>query len=81
MVCCGEGQVDEFSILSDVGAEMVSLMAFQNMETGSLDCDHIAGIWAEVVEKLSNALVTIGIVAEGVDDPDLTEVYSCCESG
>lgn len=46
-----------------------------------LDGDGIPSGGSEIVEQLRNALFTICIGAEGVDNPDLAEVDCCCEGG
>jgi hypothetical protein len=45
-----------------------------------LDGDGVASLWSEVVEQLDDALLAVGVFAEGVDDPDLAEVDGGGES-
>ena len=55
-----ESQVDEISVLGDVG----------------IDRRRITSFGSEVVEQLCNALSAIFIRLEWIDDPDLAQVYS-----
>ena len=51
------------------------------MRVDVLDGDSVAGLGAKIVELLDDTLLAIGIFAEGVDDPDLTEMDGSSESG
>lgn len=56
----GDGEIGELSVVGDLG----------------VDGGRGLGLGAEVVEKLGNALLAVGVLAEGVDDPDLTGANS-----
>jgi hypothetical protein len=46
-----------------------------------LDSDSVTGLGTKIVELLNNTLLAVGILAKGVDDPDLAEVDGSSESG
>lgn len=54
----GQGEVGEATIGSEIG----------------VDGNGVTGLLAEVVEKLNGTLLALGVLAEGVDDPDLSKV-------
>lgn len=58
MVTKGNGKVSPFAIIGDVG----------------IDGDRVFGFVSKIVEKFSHALLAIGILSEGVDNPDLAGV-------
>lgn len=58
VVSGGEGEVGEAAVLGEIG----------------VDGDGVAGLLAEVIEELDGALLAVLVGAEGVDDPDLSEV-------
>lgn len=49
-----QGEVGELSVVRKVG----------------VDGNGLLGLVSKVVQELSNTLVTLGVLAEGVDDPD-----------
>ena len=53
----------------------------RDVENGLLDCNYIRGGGTQVVEEFRYTLLPGAVVAEGVDDPDLSQGNSCCESG
>jgi hypothetical protein len=60
VVSNGDGEVGELPVVGDFGVN----------GGGGL------GLGAEIVEEFGNALLAIGVFAEGVDDPDLTGANS-----
>ena len=46
-------------------------------ETGLLNGNHIFGTWSKVIEQLCHTLLSIRIISERVDDPDLPEGNRC----
>ena len=56
VVTKSDGEVGKLAVVRDVG----------------VDGDRLLSLGAEAVEKLSNTLVALGVLSEGVDDPDLT---------
>jgi len=79
VVCGGEGEVGELSVLCQVGAEEDVVSCLLNLcETwiDLLNGDDISCSWSQIVEELSNTLLASVVVAEWIDDPDLTEVNS-----
>lgn len=58
VVSGSQGEVGEAAILGEIG----------------VDGDGVAGLLAKVVEELNGALLAVLVGAEGVDDPDLSEV-------
>jgi hypothetical protein len=79
-----QGQVDEAAVLGDVGAgdECVSGLWSRGSVLGGvlLDGDGVTGLGAEVIQELSDTGLAVGVLALGVDDPDLTQVNSRSKS-
>lgn len=80
-----EGQVEETTVLTDVGTDErggVSICSMYKIRMGEvLDSDSVTGLGTKIVELLNNTLLAVGILAKGVDDPDLAEVDGSSESG
>jgi hypothetical protein len=55
-----DGEVSEFSVVGDVG----------------VDGEGVLGFVAEIVEEFGDTLVALGVLSEGVDDPDLARTDS-----
>lgn len=64
VVAFGDGEVGELAVVGDV----------------RVDGDVALGLFAQVEEELGDTLVAIGVLAEGVDDPDLAEADGATES-
>lgn len=58
VVSKGKRKVGPFAIVGDVG----------------VDGDGVLSLLTKVVEELGNTLLALGVLAEGVDDPDLARV-------
>lgn len=75
--------VDEFSILGNISAEetmwSVLVESGNGVHLGSLNCGDVSSIRAKIVEKFCNTLFAIRVCSEGVDDPDLSQMNSCCQ--
>ena len=46
---------------------------------GLLDGRGVAGLGTKVEQQLSDALLAVSVLAQGVDDPDLAEMHSSGE--
>jgi hypothetical protein len=51
-----------------------------DVENGLLDCNHVLGSGTQVVKELRYTLLSIAIIAEGVDDPNLSQGNGWCQS-
>lgn len=58
VVAEGKREVGPFAVVGNVG----------------VDGDRVLGLLAEIVEELSDTLLAVGVLAEGVDDPDLARM-------
>lgn len=56
----GQGEVSEFAIVRNI----------------RVYGDGLLGLVSKVVQELSNTLITLGVLAEGVDDPDRSSLDS-----
>lgn len=43
------------------------------------DGHRIASVISEIIKQLRGTLVTVGVLFERIDNPDLTEVHSCSQ--
>lgn len=75
--------VDEFSILGNIRAEeimeLVLVESTNGVQLSSLNCGDVSSFWAKIIEKLRNSLIAIRVCSEGVDNPDLSQMDSCCQ--
>lgn len=46
-----------------------------------LDSNGVTGLGTEIVEFLNHTLVAIGVLSQGVNDPELTQVHSSGNGG
>jgi hypothetical protein len=60
VVAKSDGEVGELAVIGDV----------------RVDGNRVLGLVTEIVEKLSDTLVALGVLAEGVDNPDLARTDS-----
>lgn len=67
------GDVESGNVAADSDGEVGALAIRGDL---GVDGGGVLGLVTEVVEELSNTLVAIGILAEGVDDPDLAGANS-----
>lgn len=67
------GDIKGGNVAADSDGEVGALAIRRDL---GVDGSGVLGLVAEVVEELGDTLVAIGILAEGVDDPDLTGANS-----
>jgi hypothetical protein len=84
VICGRQGCVEEAAVLADVGAVdgyVVSALILCCTERKSLlDSDSITSLRSEIEELFNHTLVAICIFAQRVDNPELTQVDSSCDS-
>lgn len=67
------GDVEGGDVVAEGQGEVGKLAVVGNVR---VDGDRLLGLGAEVVEELGDTLLAVGVLAEGVDDPDLAVLDS-----
>ena len=84
MVGCGKSCVEVFTVLADVGAGRIllamMLSVYTNHKEYLLNGNRVTGLGTKVIEFLNYTLITIGVFAQRVNDPKLTQVYGSGDS-
>lgn len=78
------GVIETLDVVEIRDVESSDVVAEGKSEVGKLavvgqvgvDGNRVLGLLSEIVEKLSDTLLTVGVATEGVDDPDLARVNS-----
>lgn len=67
------GDVKSSDVVSESQGEVGELAIIRDIR---VDGNGLLGLVSKVVQELSNTLVTLGVLAEGVDDPDRSRLDS-----